>query len=152
MSGWAPGVRLGVDVGRVRIGVAVCDPEGILAVPLATVARRPATEGDDPPADIRELTELVRAHHAVEVVVGLPVTLAGREGLAAAHIRAYANLLSSAIAPIPVRLHDERMTTVLASRRLTERNVRGRRQRAVIDQAAAVEILQGWLDTQRRRT
>jgi putative Holliday junction resolvase len=80
------------------------------------------------------------------------VNLAGREGPAAIEARAYAERLASAIVPIPVRLADERMSTVVASRRLAERGVRGRRQRAVVDQAAAVEILQSWLNTQRRRT
>lgn len=65
--------------------------------------------------------------------------------------RAYAERLAKAIAPVPVRLADERMSTVAATRRLAERGVRGKRQRAVVDQAAAVEILQGWLDAQRRR-
>jgi putative Holliday junction resolvase len=84
-------------------------------------------------------------------VVGLPVTLAGTEGLAAAHVRAYAQVLAEAVAPVPVVLADERMSTVSATRRLAERGVRGGRQRAVVDQAAAVEILQGWLDAARRR-
>jgi putative Holliday junction resolvase len=88
----------------------------------------------------------------VGVLVGLPVTLAGGEGLAAMQARAYAHQLAERIAPVPVELADERMTTVTATRRLSERGVRGRRQRAVVDQAAAVEILQGWLDAQRRRS
>jgi putative Holliday junction resolvase len=141
---WKRGVRLGIDVGKVRIGVAACDPDGILATPVVTVQR-----GAD---DLRKLAELVAEHEVVEVVVGLPVTLAGREGPAAVDAREYAEALASAIAPIPVRLSDERMSTVVASRRLAERGVRGRRQRAVVDQAAAVEILQSWLDAQRRRT
>jgi putative Holliday junction resolvase len=86
------------------------------------------------------------------VVVGLPVTLAGGHGPAAAAAEAYAKQLAEVVAPVPVRLVDERMSTVVATRRLAERGVRGRRQRAVVDQAAAVEILQSWLDAQRRRT
>ncbi len=146
------GVRLGVDVGTVRIGVAVSDPRGILATPLATVRRSPATEGNDISPDIVELARLVTEHSVTEVVVGLPVTLAGREGLAAIASREFADRLAAAVTPVPVRLVDERMSTVVASRRLSERGVRGRRQRAVVDQAAAVEILQGWLDAQRRQT
>jgi putative holliday junction resolvase len=142
-SAAARGVRLGVDVGKVRIGVAACDPDGILATPLVTVLR-----GQD---DLSRLAALVREYQAVEVVVGLPVTLAGREGLAAADSRNYAESLAQVIEPVPVRLVDERMSTVVASRRLSERGVRGRRQRAVVDQAAAVEILQVWLDSRRRR-
>jgi putative Holliday junction resolvase len=142
------GVRLGVDVGKVRVGVARSDPDGILATPLTTL-RRDLT-GDEP-ADITALAALVTEYEAVEVIVGLPVRLSGAEGLAAADARDYAESLSRAVRPVPVRLTDERMTTVVASRRLSERGVRGRRHRAVVDQVAAVEILQGWLDNQRRR-
>jgi putative Holliday junction resolvase len=130
----------------VRVGVALSDPDGILATPLLTVSR---TATDDGATRIAALTA---EHEAVEVVVGLPITLAGREGPAAIEARAYAERLASMIAPVPVRLADERMSTVLASRRLAERGLRGKRQRKVVDQAAAVEILQSWLNTQRRRT
>jgi putative Holliday junction resolvase len=146
------GVRLGVDVGQVRVGVAMCDPDGILATPLVTLKRDRKVGTDQIPSDIDELSRLVKEHDCVGVVVGLPVTLAGGEGLAAVQARAYAHDLSEKIAPVPVWLADERMSTVVATRRLAERGVRGRRQRAVVDQAAAVEILQSWLDSQRRRT
>jgi putative Holliday junction resolvase len=152
------GVRLGVDVGSVRVGVAVSDPDGILASPLVTLprdqrdqTRRNAGE-DELPSDISELARLVEDRGAVEVVVGLPVSLSGSDGPAAAGARRYAARLAAAIDPVPVRLTDERMSTVVASRRLAERGVRGKRQRAVVDQAAAVEILQGWLDGRRRQT
>lgn len=141
------GRRLGIDVGSVRIGMAVSDPDGILATPLATVPRDKT--GKD--ADITTIVTLCQEHEIVEVVVGLPVTLSGRESFAADATRDYAAKLAAAVAPVPVRLADERMSTVVATRRLSERGVRGRRQRAVIDQAAAVEILQSWLDMQRRR-
>jgi putative Holliday junction resolvase len=144
------GVRLGVDVGTVRVGVAVCDPDGILATPVATVPRD-TTQRDDRPSDMTEILRLVREYDAVEVVVGLPVNLAGKEGPAAVAIRRYVEILKMVVDPVPVRLVDERMSTVAATRRLSERGVRGKRQRAVVDQAAAVEILQGWLDAQRRR-
>lgn len=149
---WHPGVRLGVDVGKVRVGVAACDPDGILATPVLTLQRDPTTDSDLIPGDISEIARLIGEYHAVEVVVGLPVNLAGLEGPAALEVRRYVDRLAGAIAPVPVRLADERMSTVVASRRLSERGVRGRRQRAVVDQAAAVEILQSWLDSQRRRT
>jgi len=145
------GVRLGVDVGTVRVGVAISDPDGILATPLVTLRRDQTTDSNRIPGDIAELSRLVEVHEIVEVVVGLPVTLAGTEGPAAIHARAYAQLLAGTIAPVPVRLTDERMSTVSATRRLSERGVRGGRRRAVVDQAAAVEILQGWLDALRRR-
>ncbi|GAA4589577.1 Holliday junction resolvase RuvX [Actinoplanes octamycinicus] len=150
--GFTRGVRLGVDVGQVRVGVAKCDPDGILASPVATVARDQQAGEDKLPTDLAELARLADEHEAIEIVVGLPVALNGREGVAAGHVRAYAERLAGVLAPRPVVLSDERMSTVVASRRLSERGVRGRRQRAVVDQAAAVEILQGWLDAQRRQT
>jgi putative Holliday junction resolvase len=142
---------LGIDVGSVRVGVAVCDPDGILASPVVTLARdqRPITDSDGLPGDISEIRRLVAEYDAVEIVVGLPITLAGREGIAAALIRQYAEALAMVVDPVPVLLTDERMSTVAATRRLSERGVRGKRQRAVVDQAAAVEILQGWLDARR---
>jgi putative Holliday junction resolvase len=144
------GVRLGVDVGKVRVGVAICDPDGILATPLKTISRD-NSEKSDIPEDIAELARLVAEHESVEVVLGLPINLAGQEGPAAQHTRAYAEKLANVIAPVKVLLADERMSTVAATRRLSDRGVRGKRQRAVVDQAAAVEILQSWLDGQRRQ-
>jgi putative Holliday junction resolvase len=107
---------------------------------------------DAVPADIAELVRLVGEHEAVQIVVGLPVRLNGEEGPAAIDIRAYAGRLERAVGNVPIVLADERMSTVVATRRLAERGVRGKRQRAVVDQAAAVEILQSWLDAQRRQT
>jgi len=147
-----PGVRLGVDVGEVRVGVAISDPDGLVAAPLTTLPRDRNPGKDAIPSDMSELARLAADRGTVEVVVGLPVTLAGTEGPAAAQARAYADRLALVVAPVPVTLSDERMSTVLATRRLSERGVRGRRQRKVVDQAAAAEILQGWLDAQRRRT
>src|SRR5262245_52291922 len=144
------GVRIGVDVGTVRVGVAVCDPDGILASPLVTIARDARAGGDGTPSDIAQLAQIVTEHEATEVVVGLPITLSGKESHAAAAIREYSQVLAVAVSPVPVVLTDERMSTAAAARRLAERGVRGRRQRAVVDQAAAVEILQGWLDARRR--
>ncbi|MGC5032111.1 Holliday junction resolvase RuvX [Micromonospora sp. DT229] len=152
MTELSRGVRLGVDVGQVRIGVSRSDPHGVLATPLVTVAREQNPRPDAMPSDLAQLAALVVEHEAVEVVVGLPVNLAGRHGPAAEHVKAYARQLAEVIAPVPVTLTDERMSTVVASRRLAERGVRGKKQRAVVDQAAAVEILQSWLETQRRRT
>ncbi|KKK05970.1 Holliday junction resolvase RuvX [Micromonospora sp. HK10] len=152
MADSTPGVRLGVDVGQVRVGVARSDPHGILATPLVTLARDLSTGPDGVPGDMAELVRLAAEHEAVGIVVGLPVNLAGKHGPAAANVSAYAARLADVMGSIPVTLTDERMSTVVASRRLAERGVRGKRQRAVVDQAAAVEILQSWLDAQRRRT
>jgi putative Holliday junction resolvase len=146
---WVRGRRLGIDVGSVRVGVAVCDPDGILASPVATVARDQRTDSDETPSDVSAILGYVAEYEAVEIVVGLPINLAGKEGPAAVLIRQYADRLAALADPVPVLLTDERMSTAAATRRLSERGVRGRRQRAVIDQVAAVEILQGWLDARR---
>ncbi len=140
-----PGRRLGVDVGEVRVGVALSDPSGVLATPLVTLNRDRAGG-----ADLEALAALVVEHEIVEVVVGLPRTLAGRHGPAAQAAADYARALAGRIGDeIAVQLTDERFTTLSAARMLAERGVRGRKQRAVVDQAAAVEILQGWLETRR---
>ncbi|NIH79926.1 Holliday junction resolvase RuvX [Amycolatopsis viridis] len=135
------GRRLGVDVGSVRVGVALSDPSPVLASPLVTLSRDANSD-----SDLEQLAALVAEHEVVEVIVGLPRTLADRHGPAAEIAAGYADALAGRIAPVPVRLADERFTTVTASRMLSQRGVKGRKQRAVVDQAAAVEILQGWLD------
>jgi putative Holliday junction resolvase len=138
------GVWIAVDVGTVRIGVARSDPRGVLAVPVATLSRSAA---DD--RDITELARLVAEYEAVGVVVGLPRTLAGREGKAAELARDYGTRLAARILPVPVEYVDERLTTVSAQRKLHQGGVRGPAGRGVIDQAAAVELLQDWLDRRR---
>ncbi|MEQ3549808.1 Holliday junction resolvase RuvX [Pseudonocardia nematodicida] len=140
---WSRGRRLGIDVGAVRVGVAMCDPDGILATPVETVARD--LEGG---ADVRRIAELVAEHDVVGVVLGLPRNLRGQDGPAAEAARVFADALRAGL-DVPVELTDERMTTVVAARQLSGRGVKGRKQRAVVDQAAAVQILQGWLDTTR---
>ncbi|WP_412542783.1 Holliday junction resolvase RuvX [Longispora sp. K20-0274] len=147
-TGWQRGVRLGIDVGNVRIGVARSDPDGILATPVVTVPRDQSET--DSPTDLTEIAQLVAEYDAIGVVVGLPIALNGKEGLAAKAVRDYAARLAEVLGTVPIHLSDERMSTVVAGRRLAERGVKGKRQRAVVDQAAAVEILQGWLDAQRR--
>jgi putative Holliday junction resolvase len=134
-------VWLGVDVGTVRVGVARTDPRGVLAVPVVTLARDANSN-----RDLTELAGLVAEYEAVGVVVGLPRTLSGREGPAAALAREYGGALAARIAPVPVEYVDERLTTVSAQRKLTEGGIRGRAGRAVVDQAAAVELLQHWLN------
>lgn len=137
------GRRLGVDVGTVRIGVAVSDPDGVLATPVETVRRDRGT------GHLRRIVSLVTEFQVVEVVVGLPRTLADRAGASADDAVEMADLLAGRIQPIPVRLADERLTTVSAARSLREAGVRTKDQRGKIDQAAAVAILQGWLDQRR---
>ncbi|MFC7492560.1 MULTISPECIES: Holliday junction resolvase RuvX [unclassified Knoellia] len=143
-----PGVRLGVDVGTVRVGVAVSDPSGLLATPHATLARAwPDAEPDTD--DVAEIVALGVALGAIEVVVGLPRSLSGDEGPSAAAARKYAAELAQRVAPVSVRLVDERLTSVSAHRALRDSGVAGRRQRAVVDQVAAVLILQAALDEER---
>lgn len=137
------GVLLGVDVGEVRVGVAASDSTGLLAHPVATLSRD--VEGGK---DLAALAELVRERAAVAVVVGLPRSLSGEEGLAARRARDYAGSLQRRL-EVPVRLWDERLTTVDAHRNLHRSGVRGRDHRAVVDQAAAVLILQAALDARR---
>jgi putative holliday junction resolvase len=137
------GRRVGVDVGSVRIGVAVSDPDGILATPVETVRR------DKTDRHLRRLTQLIGELEAVEVVVGLPRTLADRTGPSAQDAIDLAEDLGRRVAPTPVRMADERLTTVTAQRSLREAGVRARGQKAMIDQAAAVGILQSWLDQRR---
>jgi putative Holliday junction resolvase len=140
-----PGRRLGIDVGSVRIGVAASDPDGILATPVETVRR------DRSGRHVRRLAELAAELDAVEVIVGLPRTLADRTGRSAQDAIELSEALARRVAPTPVRLADERLTTVSAERSLRAAGVRAREQRAVIDQAAAVAILQSWLDERRAR-
>jgi putative Holliday junction resolvase len=137
------GRRLGIDVGSVRIGVACSDPDAILATPVETVRR------DRSGKHLRRLAALAAEFEAVEVVVGLPRTLADRTGPSAVDAIELAEALAQRVAPIPIRLADERLTTVAAQRSLREAGVRAKEQRAVIDQAAAVAILQSWLDQRR---
>ncbi|MFD6256532.1 Holliday junction resolvase RuvX [Nocardia sp. NPDC060256] len=141
------GRRIAVDVGSVRIGVASSDPDGVLATPVETVPRaKPNKRSVGPAPDIARIAEIVREYEAVEVIVGLPRTLRGEKGTAATIATAFAEQLRVAVSPVPIRLSDERLTTVSAARALRDSGVRARGQRQVIDQAAAVSILQGWLD------
>jgi putative holliday junction resolvase len=131
----------------VRIGVATSDPDGILATPVETVRR------DRSGKHVRRLAALAAELEAVEVVVGLPRTLADRTGPSAQDAIELASKLAEVLArrnpPTPVRLADERLTTVSAQRSLRAAGVAAKDQRAVIDQAAAVAILQSWLDQRR---
>ena len=135
------GVRLGIDPGDARIGVARSDRSGLLATPVETVRRGQG--------DLRRLGELVVEHEAVEVVVGLPRSLSGSEGPASTKVRAFALRLARRVSPVPVRLSDERLTTVSAEAMLRDRGRKGADRRSVVDMAAAVVILQHALDTER---
>jgi putative Holliday junction resolvase len=135
------GVRLGIDPGDARIGVARSDPTGFLATPVETVRRGKG--------DLARIAEILAEEEAVEVVMGLPRSLSGGEGPAAAKVRLFAAALARRVSPVPVRLVDERMTTVSAEAMLRDQGRKGGKRRAVVDQAAAVLILQHALDTER---
>lgn len=154
MPGTAPAVtrgsRLGVDVGSVRVGLAASDPDGLIATPVETVPRdprRPAPGAS--PADVRRIAAEVEERAAAVVYVGLPRHLSGAEGASSDAARAYAVVLAHAVAPVPVRLVDERMSTVSAHQALRASGRAGRTHRKVVDQAAAVVILQTALDAER---
>jgi putative Holliday junction resolvase len=134
-------VRLGVDVGSVRIGVARCDPGGVLASPLTVVKRGRG--------DLDALAELAAEAEPVEVVAGLPTSLSGRESHAAQAARDFAQALAGRIAPIPVRLVDERFSTTAAHGALRQGGKDSRARRQVVDAAAAAVILQAALDAER---
>ncbi|CAN5320722.1 Holliday junction resolvase RuvX [soil metagenome] len=135
------GTRLGIDPGDARIGVARSDPTGFLATPVETVQR-----GN---GDLRRLQELLAEAEAMEIVMGLPRSLRGTENPATVKVRDFAARLARRVAPIPVRLIDERLTTVSAEAMLRDQGRKGAKRRAVVDQAAAVLILQHALDIER---
>jgi len=135
------GVRLAIDVGSVRVGVARSDPDGILASPLTVVRSGPR--------ELDEVASLAARADAVEVIVGLPTSLSGREGTAAAAARSFAAELAGRLAPIPVRLVDERFTTTQAHDALRRGGKDSRARRGVVDAAAAAVLLQAALDTER---
>ncbi len=136
---------VGLDLGKRRVGVAVSDSGGVLAVPSTTVERT----GDDV-ADRARVADAVRELGAECVVVGLPRSLDGSEGPAAAWARDEAAALAELL-DVTVELHDERLTTVSAQRSLVAAGVRGRDRRKVVDQVAAAVLLQAWLDGGRGR-
>lgn len=135
------GVRLGLDPGDARVGVARSDPSGILATPLETLQRGKG--------DLTRVRVLVRELEVAEVIVGLPRSLSGGEGPAAEKVRRFAARLARMVDPVPVRLFDERLTTVTAEDHLRQRGHHGQKRRAVVDMAAATVILQHALDSER---
>lgn len=134
---------LGIDLGSRRIGLAVSDAGGVLASPLATVERT-----RDTPAVHRQLARVVADEEVEIVVVGLPLGLDGSVGRAAQAAVDEAATLADVL-PVPVVTHDERLTTVTAHQQLQAAGVDGRRRRQIVDQQAAVVLLQSWLDANR---
>nr|WP_311488524.1 Holliday junction resolvase RuvX [uncultured Corynebacterium sp.] len=138
------GRRLALDVGSVRIGVALSDPDGILASPLETVAA--AVDG----SDVSRVVELIEENFVVEVIVGLPVALRGNHTASTAAALDFYEDLGEELPDLPIRLVDERMSTMAATQAFQASGVSAKKGRKRIDQAAAVHILQGWLDARRR--
>lgn len=140
MSGFRRGVRLGIDVGKARVGVARCDPDGMLAVPVETVPRDAAA--------VRRITTLAEEYGAFEVLVGLPISLSGGETASTADARAMAGEIAAATG-LPVRLVDERLSTVSAHAALRDSGRSQRSSRKLVDQVAAVVLLQQAIDVEK---
>ena len=135
------GRRLAFDYGDVRIGVAVCDPDGILATPLITLASKD-------PQLIKNILSLVEEYHPVKIYVGNPKLLSGNEGEAVAKVKAFKVLLEASVA-IPIALIDERLSTVSASKSMRSAGISAKEARLTIDQMAAVAILEQGLSHDR---
>ncbi|WP_080794743.1 Holliday junction resolvase RuvX [Corynebacterium pacaense] len=144
-----PGRRLAVDVGTVRIGVASSDRGAVLATPVETIPRQTGFKDRDL-GDIDRILELIREYEVVEVVVGLPADLKGNGSASVKHAREIAfrirRRLEAEGSGVPVRMGDERLSTVAATHALRASGVSEKSGRKIIDQAAAVAILQTWLD------
>lgn len=136
------GRRLAVDVGTVRIGLALCDSDGILASPIEAISRTSASNA------IETIAELVVQSDVIEIYVGDPLSLSGLETSSTADARDFAKALST-IAKVPVRLVDERLTTVSAAAKLRQNGSDARDSKALIDSASAVEILEQALRTEK---
>jgi putative Holliday junction resolvase len=149
-AGAPQGIKLGVDVGTVRVGVAVCDRDSILATPYKTLDRNARKN-----SDVRVIANLVEELGAVQVIVGLPRTMKGEEHASAKMATEYAELLAAELGSralsVPVNLVDERLSSVTAHRNLHEAGMSSRNHRKVVDQVAAAGILQHALDMQKAR-
>lgn len=141
------GRRLGLDIGTVRIGVAISDPDGILATPVETI-QVDSTGGHRIGAEFSRILTLIEENFVVEVILGLPVSLRSQRTASTQRAEAYAARLKDELS-IPVRLVDERLSTMAASSAMHASGVSEKKGRARIDQAAAVHILQGWLDARK---
>ena len=131
---------LGIDLGGKRIGIAISDNDGKVATPLQVLTRSKNTKEDH-----KKINDLVSEWEAEFVVVGMPYSLNGDKGPAAKAVEKEVEELASVVS-VPVDVHDERLTTVIAARELSLQGLDNKRQRKVIDQVAASVILQSWLD------
>lgn len=140
MSGFRRGVRLGIDVGKARVGVARCDPDGMLAVPLETVPRSETS--------LTRVAEIAAEYEPLEFVVGLPVNMQGVDTPSTADAREFAADLQR-LTGVSVRLMDERLSTVTAHAALRSSGRNQRNSRSIVDQVAAVVLLQHAIDTEK---
>jgi putative holliday junction resolvase len=140
VTGFRRGVRLGIDVGKARVGVARCDPDGMLATPVETV---PRNEGS-----LNRILALATEHEAAELVVGLPLNMRGEDTASTTDARQFAAALAGA-SDVPVRLIDERLSTVSAHAVLRDTGRTQRSSRSIVDQVAAVVLLQHALDVEK---
>ncbi|CAD5139209.1 MULTISPECIES: Holliday junction resolvase RuvX [Microbacterium] len=140
MSGYRRGVRLGIDVGRARVGVARSDPDGMLAVPVETVPRDEHS--------LTRIAELAAEYEPLEIVVGLPVNMQGADTPSTVDAREFAAALQGR-SGVPVRLVDERLSTVSAHAALRSSGRSQKNSRSIVDQVAAVVLLQQAIDTEK---
>ncbi|MFP1602248.1 Holliday junction resolvase RuvX [Microbacterium sp. 2216-1] len=140
MSGFRRGVRLGIDVGRARVGVSRCDPDGMLAVPVETVPRSETS--------VARIAQLADEWEPLEIVVGLPVNMRGEETPSTTDAREFAALLLTSTGR-PVRMVDERLSTVSAHTALRASGRSQKNSRSIVDQVAAVVLLQHAVDTEK---
>lgn len=138
-----PGARLAVDAGGVRVGVARSEAGGTLVLPVATLTRRAAGQ------ELAKIARMVEEYGAIEVIVGLPLGMSGEEGVSAASARRYAESIADLV-DVPVRLVDERLSSVSAHQLLQQAGRRERHHRPVVDQVAATVILEQALEQERR--
>ena len=143
LGGGASLRTMALDVGEKRIGVALSDPSGVLALPLTTIAGVP--DGDK----IDEVLRLAAENEVHEIIVGMPLSLSGRMGPQARRVTGFVEELSGRGA-VPVRTVDERFSTVEAERGMRQAGVEPSRERARVDAAAAAVILQSYLDSKTR--
>ncbi|GAA1845931.1 Holliday junction resolvase RuvX [Microbacterium koreense] len=140
MSGFRRGTRIGVDVGRARVGVARCDPDGLLATPVETVPRDEAA--------IHRVTVIADEFEALEILVGLPLNMRGEDTASTTDAREFAAGIAAESAR-PVRLVDERLSTVSAHAALRDSGRSQRSSRSIVDQVAAVVLLQQAIDVEK---
>lgn len=140
MSGFRRGVRLGIDVGKARVGVSRCDPDGMLAVPIETVPRSDTS--------LARLAELAAEYEPMEFVVGLPVNMQGADTASTTDARDFASALMQ-LTGVSVRMIDERLSTVTAHAALRSSGRSQKKSRSIVDQVAAVVLLQHAIDIEK---